>query len=43
MAPSHGDGGAEAWRLDRRRARMEPEKHWRVTGEKKGMRIEHPS
>jgi protein ImuA len=40
LAPSHGDGGAEAWRLERRRARMEPEKHWQVTGGRNGMRLD---
>lgn len=39
LTPAHGEGGAEAWRLERRRARMEPEKHWHVTGGKDGMRL----
>ena len=40
LTPAHGDGGSEGWRLERRRARMQPEKHWQVTGGKDGMRLE---
>ena len=39
LAPAHGDGGAEAWQLERRRARMQPEKRWQVVGGKGAMRI----
>ena len=42
LTPTHGDNGAESWRLDRLRARMEPEKHWQVQGGKSGMRLEQP-
>lgn len=40
LGPAHGDGGAEAWRLERRRARMQPEKRWHVSGGRGGMRLE---
>ncbi len=39
LNPNHGDGGAEAWRLDRLRARTAPEKHWEVTGTKAGLSL----
>ena len=39
LTPAHGDGGAEAWQLERRRARMQPEKRWQVVGEKGAMRV----
>ena len=32
LAPKHGAGSDEAWRLDRLRARMQPEKSWTLTG-----------
>lgn len=32
LSPAHGSGKDMAWRLDRLRARMQPEKHWRLTG-----------
>lgn len=32
LTPAHGAGGREAWRLERQRARMEPEKQWEVSG-----------
>lgn len=32
LQPAHGPGGAESWRLDRLRARMEPEKQWTLSG-----------
>lgn len=40
LTPAHGEGGAEGWRLERRRARMQPEKRWQVTSGKDGMRLE---
>jgi protein ImuA len=40
LAPTHGEGGHEAWTLERLRARMQPEKSWRVTGGKDGPKIE---
>ncbi len=43
LNPNHGDGGAEAWRLDRLRARTEPEKHWEVTGNKAGLSLLSPN
>ena len=39
LTPAHGDRGAEGWRLERRRARMQPEKCWQVTGGKGSMRL----
>ena len=33
LIPAHGDGGAEGWRLERRRARMQPEKQWQLTSD----------
>ncbi len=39
LAPSHGQGGPEAWRLDRRRARTDPEKHWRIAGGVSGLSL----
>ena len=42
LAPTHGDGGTEGWRLERRRARMQPEKHWQLAGGKQGMQIATP-
>ena len=33
LTPAHGEGGAEGWRLERRRARMQPEKQWQLTGD----------
>ena len=39
LMPAHGEGGTEGWRLERRRARMEPEKHWQVAGGKTGMHL----
>lgn len=39
LIPAHGDNGTEAWRLERRRARMQPEKTWQVMGEKGNMRL----
>lgn len=39
LFPAHGPGGEEAWRLDRLRARMQPEKRWRVAGGREGMRL----
>ncbi len=41
FSPDHGEGGAEAWHLDRLRARTEPEKRWRVTGGKSGPTLTH--
>ncbi len=32
LTPQHASGGTEAWRLDRLRARMQPERSWRLTG-----------
>lgn len=32
LTPAHGSGGAETWDLARLRARMQPEKRWRITG-----------
>lgn len=32
LLPKHGPGGEEAWRLNRLRARMQPEKSWTLTG-----------
>lgn len=43
LAPAHGDKGSEAWRLERRRARMQPEKHWRMIGGKDGPILAPPS
>ena len=34
MEPEHGVEGATAWRLERLRARMAPERSWRVAAEK---------
>lgn len=42
LAPEHGDGGHEAWRLERRRARMQPEARWQVSSGKSGLRIVQP-
>ena len=39
LKPTHGIGGDESWRLDRLRARMQPEKHWYLTSGKDGMRL----
>ena len=39
LEPAHGQGGAEGWRLDRRRARTAPEKRWEVTGGKTGLAL----
>lgn len=39
LKPTHGIGGDEGWRLDRLRARMQPLKHWQLTGGKNGMRL----
>jgi len=30
LAPTHGNGGQTAWALDRLRARMQPEKSWKI-------------
>lgn len=38
LTPQHGTGGEEAWKLARLRARMQPEKSWRLSGPK--MQIE---
>ena len=32
LSPRHGAGGNEAWHLARLRARMQPEKSWKLTG-----------
>ena len=32
LTPDHGAGGREAWRLERQRARMQPEQQWQVSG-----------
>lgn len=40
LTPCHGDGGAEAWRLERLRARTEPEKHWHIKGTKAGLELQ---
>ena len=32
LTPQHGPGGEDAWQLSRLRARMQPEKGWRLTG-----------
>lgn len=32
LSPDHGEGGHEAWQLARLRARMAPEKRWKMTG-----------
>lgn len=32
LTPAHGPGGQENWRLERLRARMEPEKSWTLSG-----------
>lgn len=42
LTPAHGDGGREAWRLERRRARMQPEAHWQVVSGKAGLHIAQP-
>lgn len=39
LAPAHGDGKTETWRLERRRARMQPEKGWQVIGDRGDMRL----
>lgn len=43
LTPAHGEGGTETWRLERRRARMQPEKRWQVTGGKDEMRLDEAS
>ena len=42
LEPAHGQGGAEAWRLDRRRARTAPEKRWQVSGGPSGLTLAAP-
>ena len=37
MTPAHGEGRLEGWTLDRLRARMQPEKRWRLTGGKEAI------
>ncbi len=39
LLPRHGVGGAEAWRLERLRARTAPEKSWAVAGGPKGLTL----
>ncbi len=34
LLPTHGDKGSESWDLTRLRARMQPEKRWRMVSEK---------
>ncbi|MGI9391045.1 MAG: ImuA family protein [Boseongicola sp.] len=43
LDPNHGDSGAEAWRLNRLRARTAPEKNWEVTGTKAGLSLSSPN
>ena len=33
LTPRHGTGGEDGWRLERVRARMEPEKSWMLSGD----------
>ena len=40
LTPTHGDGRQESWVLARLRARMQPEKSWRLTGGKAGPMID---
>ena len=42
MGFAHGADGAEAWRLERRRARTAPQKAWTVRPEAHGFRVEAP-
>lgn len=41
LAPDHGTGGAQSWKLHRMRARMQPEKQWTLTGKADRM-ARHP-
>lgn len=40
LTPEHGTGRQESWELVRLRARMQPEKSWRLSGTKTGAKIE---
>ena len=40
LAPTHGTGRQEGWRLARLRARMQPEKTWNLKGGKAGPAID---
>ena len=40
LTPGHGTGRQESWDLVRLRARMQPEKSWRLSGTKTGASIE---
>ncbi|MEM9969712.1 MAG: hypothetical protein AAF762_01250 [Pseudomonadota bacterium] len=42
LEPAHGQAGSECWRLNRRRARTEPEKEWRVAGGASGLTLASP-
>lgn len=43
LSPAHGDGGSEAWMLERRRARMQPEKSWQMHGTANGPELAAPT
>ena len=43
LSPAHGEERQEGWELARLRARMQPEKSWRLTGGGKGIAIAPPA
>lgn len=43
LVPTHGQGGEEAWVLARLRARMQPEKNWRLEGAAMAQTASSPS
>jgi len=43
LAPTHGDQGQTSWTLDRRRARMQPEKSWKISATSAGLHLKAPA